>query len=157
ASFIGVATVAAPYMAAIGKVSVKPSVQHIYNNDKPQDTLFRPDQGETSRRSPERWSAVLTNTPLAATLAIWWMDEKVAGPPPLLWGVRTLAFEIAHAFHYFGFGAALLGLWWFRDRFTKVAGARVVLVLCLVLAALLLRLALGVHYLSERHTLVLVL
>jgi hypothetical protein len=51
---------------------------------------------------------------------------------------------------------ALLGAWWFREQWRRDPGAWVLIVLGVMLGLLLVRVALGIHYLSERHTLVLV-
>src|SRR5262249_37595025 len=71
--------------------------------------------------------------------------------------LHALAVEMVNAFHYLGWIPALLGLWWFRGQLRSVPGAWLILVLCLLHALVLCRLAVSVGYLSDRHVLVLVL
>jgi hypothetical protein len=154
----GAAVVAGPYMATIGGLTVKPSARHLFHNDKPQDTLFQPATSQTGGRPPSDTAALSRGAPLcAATFAIWWMDAQRTGEPPWTWGVNAIVVEFAHGFHYFAFIPAVLGLCWFGGRVRSDPGARVVLLWCLVLGLLLFRVALGVHYLSERHMLALVM
>jgi hypothetical protein len=146
----GAALVAGPYMATIGGLTVKPSAKHLFHNDKPQDTLFQPSARETGRP--------VLDTPLfASTFAIWWMDEQRTGEPPWTWGIKAEVVELAHGFHYVAFVPAVLGVWWFRGCLRSDPGARVVLLWCVILGLLLFRVAHGVHYLSERHMLALVM
>lgn len=150
----GAAVAAGPYMAIIGGLTVKQAANKILRNAQPQDTLF-----QTSIDPPlQNHACLATNGPLlASTFAIWWMDQKQAGPPPWSWGVRAVAVELVHGFQYVALALAIFGLWWYRGRLRSDAGARVVLLWCVILGLLLLRVALGVHYLSERHMLAIVM
>ena len=46
---------------------------------------------------------------------------------------------------------ALLGLWWFRDRFRMIPGAWVMGLVCLAILLLLWRVAVVMGYVSDRH------
>jgi hypothetical protein len=156
ALLLGTGVVAVPYMAVIGGVSVKPGLIKIMHNAQPQDTLYQPSPDQTSERSTLP-RATAASPLLASNLAIWWIDEQQVGPPSLSWGIKALVVEIAHGFHYVAFFPLMLGTWWFCYGFRRDPGGWVVVVLCLIVTTLLIRVAMGVHYLSERHTLILVL
>jgi hypothetical protein len=64
---------------------------------------------------------------------------------------------LSKGFFYVFWAPALLGLWWFRDRFRLVPGTWVLALLCATLGLLLYRVAQLMGYLSDRHTLVIVL
>jgi hypothetical protein len=151
----GAAVMAGPYMAVIGAVTVKPGALKLLNNVRPTDTLgelFQPGEGEEARRT----TPLATGAPLlaACSLAVWWMDEQRGMPPPWWWGAKTLLVETGHALAYLGWVPALLALGWYPDPLRR-PGTWVVLVLCGLVSLLLIRVAVGIHYLSERHTLVL--
>ena len=74
-----------------------------------------------------------------------------------LWVLRTMAEVFAKAFFYVFWLPALAGLVWFRDRFRVVPGAWMLLLLCLVIAGLLYRVAAVMGYLSDRHTILILL
>jgi hypothetical protein len=153
---VGAAVVAGPYMLLIGGITVKPGAMKILNNVSPADTIgARPNpemHGQFAAHEPSLQSGPLLATSL---LAIWWMDEKHGGPPPISWGFKAVVIEASHGFHYIAWLPALLGLWWYRNRFRQ-AGAWVMLVYGCIVVLLLVRVATGIHYLSERHALVLV-
>jgi hypothetical protein len=71
--------------------------------------------------------------------------------------VVTLLEVLSKAFFYVFWAPALLGLWWFRDRFRLVSGTWVLALLCAILALLLYRVAQVMGYLSDRHTLLVLL
>ena len=94
----------------------------------------------------------------ASLPAVWWPDKP--GPHHygrIVWGLWALGYEINKGFHYAAWLSALLGLWWFRGRLRVTPGAWVLLLLCLTIALLLWRLAAVMGYLSDRHTLLLLL
>ncbi len=143
----GAAAVAGPYMLMIGGITVKPGAIKLMNNQVPMDTI--------GARFPAD-KPTIQGGPLLATapLAIWWMDEKHGGPPTIQWAIKAVVIEVSHAFHYVAWFPALLGLWWYRKRFRQ-PGPWVMLTMCAILSLILVRVALGIHYLSERHALVL--
>jgi len=163
---LGALVCAGPYMAVIGALTVKPSARRMVSDPHVllrQDGSSggtalqgRPDGSGESSHATARASVAplrLTNVLLAS----WWVDEGVDGPPTLTWSLKAVANETIHAFQYVAWGPALVGLWWFRQRWRERPGLLLPLALCGLVALILGRLALALGYLSERHTLVLVL
>ncbi|MBL8799134.1 MAG: glycosyltransferase family 39 protein [Planctomycetia bacterium] len=151
---VAAVVVALPYMLVIGGITVKPATNIILNRMEyrlPTETSQSKDDDDTELRASQEPS------PLAVVLGVWWVDEGKSGGPPWWWGLRVLVVETIHAFHYVAWVPALLGLWWFRDRLHDRPGLAAPLLLSLLLALILWRLVLKLGYLSERHTLVLVL
>src|SRR5262249_36421253 len=75
----------------------------------------------------------------------------------LRYGLLTLCKETGKSFHYLAWLPAPLGLSWFRGLWKTQPGVLVLLVLMLFHIALILRVAVVAGYLSERHTLLIVL
>jgi hypothetical protein len=65
--------------------------------------------------------------------------------------------ELSKGFFYAVWLPTLLGLWWFRDRFRLIPGSWVLLLVNLLLVAALYRVAVVMGYLSDRHTLLILL
>jgi len=107
--------------------------------------------GEPQETSP----AVAQNCTML--MAAFWDAQVEAGKSRLFWGGKTLFWETAKAFHYLGAALAALGLFWFRRRLREDAAMWVLLILAVVHAGVLLRMATVIGYISERHTLVFVL
>lgn len=152
---VSTAVVAVPYMTVIGGVTVKPATRIILNKmdySIPTDSPGRSALDE--RPAPSAFSGP---APLAVILSVWWIDQGQAGGPTWWWALRVVAVETIHAFHYLAWLPALLGLWWFRDRLRCTPGMWVLLLLSSMIALILWRLVLKLGYLSERHTLVMVL
>ncbi|HTU18681.1 MAG TPA: glycosyltransferase family 39 protein [Gemmataceae bacterium] len=78
-------------------------------------------------------------------------------PQRYLWAILAMAVELGKGFFYMVWLPALLGLWWFRDRFRKVPGVWVGSLTCLALSGLLYRMTEKMGYLSDRHLLLLIL
>jgi len=142
----GAAVVALPYMVIVGGISNKPTARKLLTPPAQQGNAPKP-----------AWQTAAGTVPLAATLAVWWIDEGREGAPPLLWVAKTLIEEVLHAFHYLAWLPALLGVWWYRDRLRSDPGMWVVVLLGFMLLAILFRVLMVVQYLSERHTLLYVL
>ncbi len=68
------------------------------------------------------------------------------------WGAK-----LAKCFYYVAWVPVLLGMWWFRRRALLVPGMWVLLVLCGLSTLGLLRLAVDVGYMSDRHLMLLVM
>src|SRR6185437_10264314 len=99
-------------------------------------------------------------TPGSPLLAIWWTPSDMQHLKPssrYLWALKALCVELGKGFFFVAWMPALFGLWWFRDRFFRMPGAWVVLLVCLGLVALLYRVAEKMGYLSDRHLLVIIL
>jgi len=133
--------VAVPFMVLIGKFSVKQAT-----DDLVQIAPFEEMDMPTS--------SAAVGGPL---LAVWQVDGKLSPTGKLAWGAQTLVEMLAKGFFYVLWLPALVGLWWYRERFRSVPGAWVLLVACLILGAALFRVAVYLGYLSERHTLVILM
>ncbi|MBX9582262.1 MAG: glycosyltransferase family 39 protein [Gemmataceae bacterium] len=143
---VGVALVATPYMVMIGKLTNKPSPQHLLDpSPDPRARLFN--GGPTSDARP------VVGGPI---LASWWNAETDAGRNRYLWGAVTAAGEAVKALHYLPAGFALLGLVLLRRRVSAEPGAWVLLALAGLNFAVLIHLAARTGYVSERHTVLLV-
>ncbi len=94
---------------------------------------------------------------LGPPLAVWWPDNNGVPQERTWWGVLTLLEVLSRAYFYVLWVPAVLGLWWFRDRFRQVPGTWVLVLLCLPLLVLLYRVAREMGYLSDRHALLILL
>jgi hypothetical protein len=92
----------------------------------------------------------------APPLAIW-INQDLRGIQRLRTGLAGVVGETVKGLHFFALPPALLGLWWHRKRLRARPEAWLVVILCLVHAAVLWRLAVVAGYVSERHVLLLVL
>jgi hypothetical protein len=155
--------VGGPYAMAIGCFTKKTSFQRMRGNSD-----YERYEGETRRtpgREPERGDgpqpdiAAAPGRPLlASVLAAWSLDyNQKTSSGRLLWGLKALVTEMAKTFLYIGWLPALLGLWWFRERLGVMPGAWVLLLVSLVQLLALVRLTVIMGYISERHTLIVVL
>jgi hypothetical protein len=155
--------VGGPYAATIGCFTKKTSFQRMRGNYDYQsyegETRRTPGQEPGSGDVPQPDLAAAPGRPLLASmLAAWSLDyNQKTSSGRLLWGLKALLTEMAKTFLYIGWLPALLGLWWFRDRFRIVPGAWVLLLVCLVQVLALVRLTVIMGYISERHTLIVVL
>jgi 4-amino-4-deoxy-L-arabinose transferase-like glycosyltransferase len=143
----------------VGSVYFVP-VGHFTNKPTPKQVLEK--MLNTSHDAPHRRVAVATTThrsrltthsPLPYLFA-------VNAPPGLkhrsMWGVQAIIREVLQAYQYFLGIPILFGVFWFRDRLRVVPGSWVILVLCVLHAILLWRLAVVMGYVSERHVILLV-
>lgn len=123
--------VGVPYMAVIGHVTNKHSIQNVIKNESVQAVP----RGATS-----------------LPLAVWWPGEPNAARG--WWGLWALGTELGRGALHVGWLAALLGFWAFRGRLRTTPGIWVLLLLCAAMGAVLWRLANVMGYLSDRHCLV---
>jgi hypothetical protein len=137
---VGLAAVGGPFAWAIGGLTNK----HTAND------VLRQVAAQEPNPAGEHYST-------GPVLAVWWPDSQSPPAQRIWWGLLTLFAVLCRAFFYVYGLPALLGLWWFRDRFRLVPGAWVMALLCLSLGALLYRVAQLMGYLSDRHTLLIVL
>src|SRR5262249_27799237 len=128
---IGTLVFAGPYMAIIGGVTNKQSIRSTWENH-------------------------IVETPSKSTsgfpLAVWWPGEKEDDKG--WWGLWALGSELSRGMFHIGWPAALLGLWVCRQRILNLPGMWVLLLLCIVMSAVLVRLANVMGYLSDRHCLI---
>jgi hypothetical protein len=135
--------IGSPYVLATGHLTNKPSAQEILDGNVPAEPA--PPQVEASR----------SHRPLLACSFAFVLDLKQTlgrRAVTALWG---MAGELVKCFHYVAWIPAVLGIWWFRRR--MVPGLAVLAVLCLILMAVLWRLAVVVGYMSDRHLMLVVL
>jgi 4-amino-4-deoxy-L-arabinose transferase-like glycosyltransferase len=130
-----------PLVAVTGKITIKNTPRLIL-----QETF-----GQAASVAPGVGSRVGTRR---VPLASWW-GEGDGGRR--LWGVKALAAQFGQATQYVLWLPMVLGLWWFPPRLGSSAGAWVVLLVGLAVGACLYRVASGMGYLSDRHTLLIVM
>jgi hypothetical protein len=143
---LAAAALGIPYALVIGGLTVKPSAIRVIDADsKPQAPggagLEPRDLGPAG----------------GPVWAVWWTDGEGSADERAWWGFASFLEVLCKAFFYVFWAPALLGLWWFRDRFRLVPGTWVLVVVCAALTFFLYRVAHVLGYLSDRHTLVLVL
>jgi hypothetical protein len=90
-------------------------------------------------------------------LAVWWNDHDTVAEERTWWGFVSLLEMLSKGFFYIFWVPTLAGLWWFRDRFRLVPGAWVMLLVSAMVLYLLYRVAQVLGYLSDRHTLLVLL
>ncbi|HEY7157304.1 MAG TPA: glycosyltransferase family 39 protein [Gemmataceae bacterium] len=152
-----------PYMVLIGGLTVKNTPNLLLEQQ-------RPDADWEGRLRPQARGRADSST----LLAIWWhpnkaqlkMIQNIKDPAELakfkpprryLWALYALYVELSKGFFYLLWLPALLGLWWSRHRFPRTPGAWVMALVCVLLCALLYRMAEKMGYLSDRHLLLVVL
>ena len=127
---------AGPYVKATGRLTVKPAGAQILGTR------------EVAVSPPGAGSRVV--------LAVWQVYNKLPSQR-VWWGLGALLFEIAKGACYAGALAALVGLWLDRQRTARMPGAWMMLLVCLGVAYALWRVVVVVGYLSDRHTLLILL
>jgi hypothetical protein len=138
---LGAGAVAGPYAWTIGGLTVKPTALNLEKSFG-----VPPANGA---------GASVTGGPL---LAVWWQDgDEVTPAKRTVWGLVSLLEVLSKAFFFVFWQPALLGLWLCRDRFRTIPGLSLVALLCVVLFLLLYRVAQVMGYLSDRHSLLIVL
>jgi len=144
---VGVALVAVPYMVLIGKITNKPSGRYLtdpMNNIRPR---IYPEQ---SMSVPARVSGPL--------FAAWWDPQLDQGKNRLVWAARAVGAETVKALHFGVAVLAVIGLVAHRRQlFAPDGGLWVLLALVGLNVLLLLYLAMSLGYVSERHTVLVVL
>jgi 4-amino-4-deoxy-L-arabinose transferase-like glycosyltransferase len=133
----GAAVLVAPYACLIGGLTNKPTANVMLHGGKLDPTT------------------TVAGPPLGSVFAAWWSDAD-GHQAKLLWGVRSLLRETAQDFQFAGAGLAVIGLICVPRR-PGEAGRWLLLTLAAVHAVVLVRMAVVIGYLSERHALPLVL
>lgn len=129
---ISTLVVSGPYVAMIGRLTVKPTGKAILESSN--TSVSRPVAPSAEEKSR----------------AIW-------GEGGVWRGLGAIGAEIVEGFFYVACLPALLGLWWYRGRFRSSPGAWVMAVVCVVLMAVLWRVAAVFGYVSDRHLLLVIL
>jgi 4-amino-4-deoxy-L-arabinose transferase-like glycosyltransferase len=137
---------------AIGSIYVV-STGHLTN--KPSPNKLNPFAERSGAVSPQL--AAVGHAPLAGLLFA--SSIQPTNNPALLLArsLHALFDELNHGFHYVGSLFVLFGLWWSFDTLRRRSGFWVLLLYSLIQVFILLCLGMSVLYLSERHTLILVL
>jgi hypothetical protein len=160
---LGGLLIAGPYVAITGRISSKFTAQSVLGIAESR----RPDgagpEATAPHDPPTQTRAVLSpggqaivGRPLAASmLALWWEGKKEDLLHRLGWSVWAVGTEMVKGYHYIACVAVLLGLYWCRPRL--IPGAWVLMLVCIMQAVVVCRVALVMGYASDRHVLVLVL
>lgn len=138
--------VSLPYMIVIGGVTNKTTGKWIFQGFGPRAHAAESVRAPNERPAP---------APLLAGFVEDWKEYRHVGNLSGAFG--AICQETGKSFHYIAWFPALLGLWWFRALWHERTGVRVILVLCLVHLLLLFRVGIVAGYVSERHTLLMVL
>jgi hypothetical protein len=140
---VGVAFLAGPYMGLIEGLSNKSSPKEMLNPDlNPRAKLYR---GQ---------AAAVPQPVVAAPLFADWRE---GGENRILWAGQAIVAETVQALYFVPAGLAVLAVVLLRRRVAADPGLWVLLALAALSALLLLVLGLKVGYVSERHTILLVL
>jgi hypothetical protein len=135
---VGAAVLVGPYAGLIGGLTNKPTPNKVMHGSE--------GDGPPGSAGP----------PLAAIFAAW-DSEGDSHQARAVWAVRTLLKETTQDFQYAGAVLAVIGLICLPRRRPVDPGRALLLTLALIHAAVLIRMAVVIGYLSERHTLLLVL
>jgi hypothetical protein len=136
--------VAIPYMLVIGHLTAKQSAL----------TVVQAPGMELPAEPPPTEDPPLTVSTIP--LAVWMLDAPGA-TNPYLWSLRAFTAVLVRAFFYVLWIPTLVGLWCFRDRFTRIPGTWVLVLVNAALMAALFRICVALGYVSERHLMLLVL
>jgi hypothetical protein len=149
--------VSGPYMVLIRGLTVKNTGNYLMQ--EPVARIEPPTTG--AQPCATAVSAVLSNPITADTavahgrgpvFAVWWYGHPSDTAGRALWGLETLGEVLGKAFFFVFWVPALAGLAFFHRVFRTHPGAWMVLLVCAILAYLLYRVACGVGYLSDRHS-----
>jgi hypothetical protein len=141
--------VGGPFVLITGKLTTKPAGEYLDGAAERADLQTPPSAAGMASVAPDQ-------PLLASVLGVWRMAGKTH-LPKVWWGLWALGYELYKGFYYVLWVPALLGLWWFRGRFRSHPGTWALLALCLTMGLLLWWLAVRAGYISDRHTLLLLL
>ena len=130
---VGSLLCAIPFIACTGKLTVKPTGNAIL------------DHGLTDAR------------PAAGPLFAAWDLQENRPDVRSAWGAKALVSELVKGSFYLGWLAALVGFWLHLERFRSEPGLWMMALVCLATGYVLWRVAAVAGYLSERHTLLILL
>lgn len=136
----GVLVGVAPYVAITG---------HLTNKNTAKVLLGDPN-ADPARMMP------YGNAGSKSLLGVWLQESGDAKGPRWLWTIKALTSETAQSLQYYGLGLAVLGLFVWRYRRGSLGGRLLIGGLVALHVLILCRMASLSGYLSERHTLMLV-
>jgi hypothetical protein len=141
---VGVMLVAGPYMIVIGGVSNKPTANQMLE-ENPRSKLWKGQPGANA-------------APVGGPILAKWMNPPVEGiPSRVLWGAEATAIETFKSLHYLTGAFAMAALVLFRKRIATEPALWVLLAVAALNAMVLTYLGAKVGYVSERHTVLLVM
>ncbi|HEX4608088.1 MAG TPA: glycosyltransferase family 39 protein [Urbifossiella sp.] len=143
ALFVGVVSVAGPYVVVIEKLTNKPTGHEFLNpGQNPRAKLFK--------NQPDAQAKPVVAAPLFA-------EWRESGSGRVAWAGQALATETWKALYYGPAVLAVLGLVLLRRRIAADPGLWFLLILAGLNGLLLMALGFKVGYISERHTILLVM
>lgn len=143
---VGLAMIAAPYMLLIGGFTNKPTIQQMLSPGEGPKGLI--------------WKGQPTSQRLVASeelLAVWWNEAEDRGTPRWLWGLVGVTRETLKTGFYVPVLLGVAGLGVLRRRVLADPGMAVLPLLAGLNAAVLVAMAASKGYVSERHTVLIVL
>jgi hypothetical protein len=152
---LGWGLMATPYILAIDGFTVKLSSKFIMNPALKQDQPLSKEISANSKPSPVHSSAVESSLGAVPPVLGIWLNDK--NPSRATLGLKAVCFEIAKGFGFVAWIPSLLGMWWYRGILKTRPGSWILLIVSLCLFLLLWRLASVVGYVSERHTVLMIL
>ena len=144
---VGVALVAVPYMLFIGKISNKPTANQIFSpspGDPGSDPLWKTKKSERPVAGPQLFAG-------------FWNDNAGDNTPAPVVAAGMLGKELAKSTFYAPLALAVFALVALRKQVFRQPAAWVLLSLAAVNLGILMLLGTRIGYVSERHTLVLVM
>ena len=172
-TILGVLLIAGPYIGMIGKLTNKTTGQDLgrilrgmfQGKEVEPSWKARPEalrnighsaiaSSPTSVFAPNFVPNSISNSIL---FAAWWSEWYNKGESRWLWGAKTVANETLKGFHYLVALFAVIGLWLTRRSWFSNSSIRLLLLISAGHSCLLLFMAAKIGYVSERHTLLLVL
>jgi 4-amino-4-deoxy-L-arabinose transferase-like glycosyltransferase len=145
ALLLGALVVGGPFAWCIGGLTKKNTAEIVIRKltvNQPRSPVAQPPSHATAGFTP---------------FAAWWNAPDHGPSERTGWALWSLADVLVRGFFYVAWVPALLGLWWFRDRFRSQPGPWVLLANGVPLVAALYSVAVVMGYLSERHTLLILL
>ncbi|HLW67088.1 MAG TPA: glycosyltransferase family 39 protein [Gemmataceae bacterium] len=130
------------YVAITGHLTNKPTGRDLLN-------------GTNGDASPASLDARRASSPLI--FAAFWANDNSEKESRLLWALHNVGREIRKGLHYLGAGFALVALWWFRKQFGRDPRLWLLLGLAGLHVGILWRVAFLKGYVSDRHTMLIVL
>jgi hypothetical protein len=158
----GALTVAAPFMLVIGGLTTKNTSLHVLKNDVTAEVANSQFHGEEQEDHTPAATPAIPSAPAKPTTP---PDDSAAGaywedhdhPPAMDSANRLFLMTLLKCFFYVFWLPALIGLVALRDRFWRAPGVWVLALVSLALGYFLYRVPVVMGYLSDRHTVLILL